>query len=662
MMKGPTSSSSFLMSLNLRNFWGTTATNSLKFVSPTQQRAYRIWMNNSMKNKSSNFLMSIMMIHPEQKNSLFALSNINESSLSYHTFHGNMNSVENNDASASQGIQQQQQHSIKTISEHMKQVLQSSQSKSESVWPNYAKEINSIFSHFEKFELSEALQQLTNLNEALFRQDSNLFSEEMQAVRMVYLYISFLDQIYSKKDGEHDLPLFNEFLDPRCFEFDYFKHEVAVDILQKYITEHVEKINEGKTPEFVTLKRKLAWVKFYQNHLLSAINDVKEALAVARVVFGKTSVEACYCYSDLASLYVAADNLSASEKCAKIVISLLPQKPNKTPYLEEKIAMAMVALSESVRESNAEECVKLNTSAIKIIENVYGRRNKKWIDCVYSLISNYDGIAANKKEQDEALGEEYTRKADTLYNLVGEMLTKNAFSNILLLPLRQSTTDEETYDEDLLLRLYMRRKYPLPLAIHALFGAARIVLNGEAPVKSIELYEKALTYFSKEYTEDEFLIEREFASSQLACIYALTGQADKGQILLKECMKRIASSIGTDNKFYSDIASYEGLVSTDSPNLAAAGLNMAGLTDADPSGKTPEQMKEELERLGFDVDSFTNMMENAMKSGGRNMDEKELFKMMAGAMSKSHSDKKSKADTESPQSSPSKSKHSSKKK
>ncbi|KAF0981445.1 hypothetical protein FDP41_012102 [Naegleria fowleri] len=584
--------------------------------------------------------------------SLFVLSNSSSSSSScYHTFHGNRKSVEISDISSSQGTHQEQQQLIKNISEQMKDVLQSAQSRSVSIWPNYTKEINTIFSHFEKFEFSEALQHLSNLNEVVFQQDRNFFSEEMQAIRMVYQYIAFLDQIYTKKDGEHNLPLLNDFLDPRCFEFDYFKYEVAVENIQKYITEHVEKINEGKTPEYVTLKRKLARVKFYQNCLLSAINDVKEALAVARVIFGKTSVEACYCYSDLATLYVAADNLSASEKCAKIVISLLPQKPNKTPYMEEKIAMAMVALSESIRENNTEECIKLGTTAIKIIENIYGRRNKNWIDCVYSLISNYDGVAANTKEKDEALSEEYTQKAETLFNLVGEMLTKNAFTNTLLLPLRQSTTDEDSYDEDLLLRLYMRRKYPLPLAIHALFGAARIVLSGESPERSVELYEKALTYFSKEYADDEFLIEREFACSQLACIYALLGQSAKGRTLLKDCMNRIANSVGTSNKFYSDISTYESLVS-ESPNPAAAGLNIPGLMDTDISGKSPEEMKQELERFGLDVDSITSMMENAMKSGGPNMDEKELLKIMAGAMAKSHSDKKSKATaatTETPQ-------------
>jgi len=526
------------------------------------------------------------------------------------------------------------QDKLKNMSTLMKSHLLSSMTDTE-----FSSKAEQAFRELESQHFSESLKILSELNEQLFTKDKNFFREEMQALRMVYQYISFMDQIYNTLDGKHSLPLFESLLNFECFEFDHLKYEIASREIQSYLD---SKFAEEKTLEYVTIKRKLAWIKFYQNYLLNGINDLKEALQVARVVHGKTSIEACYCYADLATFYIAADNSSAAEKCAKIVISLLPNRQDKSPYMEEKVAAAMVALSESVREKDPEEAIKLNTGAIKTIEKIYGRRNKKWIDAIYTLITNYDTISESCKKE-ESRSREYAQKAETLYNLVADMLEKNAFSNVLQLPLRQSTVDEDSYDEDLLLKIYKRRKYPLPFAIHALFGAARIVLSGESPETSIQFYEKALFYLNKEYEKDEFLLEKEFASSQLACVLALVGKTDKAKTMLTECLQRIANSVGTDNKYYSDIASFEGIMSIEGnglPNMQG----MPGMSDMFGSDKSADELKSELERFGVDVNSLTSIMEQAIKSGGPNMSEKDMFGFVTSAMAQQAEQKKKKKD------------------
>ena len=516
----------------------------------------------------------------------------------------------------------QSNNTIQHVSDYMKRKLTSC------VKPDYIPQIDEAVKHFEKLDFSSSLKSLQQLNESVFNEEKNFFTEAMQNIRMIYQYVNFMEQTYSQVDGVHQIPLFSSILTEDAVNNDYVKYEEATKELENLI-----KSSPQNTAEMVTTRRKLAWIKFHQNYLLNGINDLKEALSIARNIHGKTSVEACYCYADLATFYVCSDNVSAAEKCAKIVISLLSNKHDKTPYMEEKIAMSMCALSESLRETNQEESIKINTSAIKIIEKIYGRRNKKWIDCIYTLITNYDSIAADMKDKNSN-NNEFIQKGNTLFQLVGDLLDKNAFTNTLLLPLRQSTVDEDSYEDDLLLKMYRRRKYPLPLATHALFGAARVVLSGEEPEKSIDLYEKALFYLSKEYAEDEFLIEKEFACSQLACIYALMNKNEKGEALLTACIGRIGKALGTDNRFYQDIASYEALMGVN-PNNVGEGLGIPGL-DAlmgQNGGKSTDDIRKELEKFGFDVDSLTSMMEQTLKSGGgKNMNEKDMFAALASQM------------------------------
>ncbi|KAL9644338.1 hypothetical protein ABK040_005797 [Willaertia magna] len=501
-----------------------------------------------------------------------------------------------------------------------------------SIIKNHNELINSITNNFKNLDFNTCLKELEELNEKVFNEvNKDFFTKELQAIRMVYIYVDFLKLIYSDIEGKHNIPIINSLFDKDCLYQDYLKYEIASKELNNII-ENKYVLGVNKDEEFISIKRKIANIKMYQNYLLNAINDLKEALNAARAIYGKASIESCYVYSELANLYNLVDNQSAAEKCAKIVLGILPQQQEKTSYMEEKIATAMMAMSDSVREERPDESIRLGTAAIKMYEKACGRRSKQWLTSVYSLISNYDSMSTGNSDADK---ESFRGKASTLFNLLSDMYEKYSFTNLLILPLRDNSLDEDSYDEELLLKIYKRRKYPLPFALHYLFSAARLLVNGGENEKSIEPYEKALYYLSREYPEDEYLVEKEFTASQLACVYGLINDTLKAKVLLEGTLSRIKKAIGSDNKFYEDIKQYEGLIGVSSSMEANPELNK--LLQMEGADKSPEELKRELEKYGVNVMTLEKMFEEQMKSGKINS-EKDIMNLMSHVMARGGGD------------------------
>ncbi|EFC39272.1 hypothetical protein NAEGRDRAFT_59311 [Naegleria gruberi] len=387
------------------------------------------------------------------------------------------------------------------------------------------------------------------------------------------------------------------------FLYDKLKKEenvLAKLTLTSYKSDTKAEIRKQKDSIFEIIKR-VAQLFESERRIKLAILQYEKALTKAISFYGKNSIQVGEVLSPLSSLCNLAEKYEQGLSYAKracVLLNAIPDKLNKkNPEYEVKLAKALITIGEI--HSNAAknlppddiqpyiDAEKYISAGMNIVDKHYGRDNPVWILAAYSLASNYDllcsclqeqamndkvgqmGTENIKQEQQELdniqieLSEEnqkkldeWREKANNLFELIREVIEMSPSKYLINIPLTKGSVEvEEIMGEDT--RMFRQTTLnsfpPNPTTINELYLSSReIHLTGSVD-SGIQHLQNAMRLFEQQYG-NEYLFEREFASTELANLFNHSGNIDEAMSLLEASLQRVEKALGNESKLYQEVS------------------------------------------------------------------------------------------------------------
>ncbi|KAG2378761.1 hypothetical protein C9374_007909 [Naegleria lovaniensis] len=330
-----------------------------------------------------------------------------------------------------------------------------------------------------------------------------------------------------------------------------------------------------------------------------AFHQYERTLTKAMTFYGKNSLQVGEVLVSLAAIGTLAEKFETSISYAKracVLLNAIPDSINKkNPEYEAKLGKALITIGEIYSNGAKDlpaseirpylEAEKFISSGMNIIDKHYGRDNPTWILAAYSLASNYDllcscihelalektitqmgeaGIRQDSanfqvilSEEDQKKVNDWREKSDNLFELIREVISMSPAKYLLKIPLTKGSLFLDEFmanDSRAFRQTTIANEYPQPEIIHELYSSSRQYHLVGSLEKGIEHLRNAIQLFDQQYGPEDYLFEREFASTELAKLYNITGNIDEALSLLEKSMARIEKVFGKESKLYLEVS------------------------------------------------------------------------------------------------------------
>nr|CAG4713922.1 unnamed protein product [Naegleria fowleri] len=424
--------------------------------------------------------------------------------------------------------------------------------------------------------------------------------EELNSILRIYISNTELSSKITLTSLAKQFPDWKRYEMADKFIIDKLKREenkLSSLSLVSYKTDVKSEIRKQQDLIFDLLKRQ-GFLYESEKRVQLAFHQYERTLTKAMTFYGKNSIQVGETLVSLAAMGSLAEKFETSLSYAKracVLLNAIPESiTKKNPEYEVKLGKALVTIGEiysnGAKDLPASEILpyleaeKFISSGMNIIDKHYGRDNPTWILAAYSLACNYDslcscihelaleemmtkmgeaGIQQDSTNFEVTLSEEnqekvnkWREKADNLFELIREVISMSPAKYLLKIPLTKGSVFLEEFmadDSRAFRQTTIANEYPQPEIIHELYSSSRQYHLLGSLEKGIEHLTNAIQLFDEQYAPDEYVFEREFASTELAKLYNIAGNIDQALSLLEKSMARIEKAFGNESKLYLEV-------------------------------------------------------------------------------------------------------------